>query len=66
METADRWVLKTPQHLGYVEDLFETFPGAVVIQSMFGIDIYASIITLSVLTGFYTIVGGLMAVVVTE
>ena len=25
-ETAERWVLKTPAHLGYLEALFETFP----------------------------------------
>ncbi len=32
-ESADRWVLKTPQHLGYIDTLLETFPGAVVIQT---------------------------------
>jgi len=32
-ESAERWVLKTPQHLGYLELLFETFPGALVIQT---------------------------------
>jgi hypothetical protein len=28
-----RWVLKTPFHLGYVDTLFEVFPGARVIQT---------------------------------
>jgi hypothetical protein len=32
-ETAERWVLKTPMHLGFLELLFETFPGAQVIQT---------------------------------
>lgn len=32
-ECADRWVLKTPHHLGFVEYLFEAFPGATVVQT---------------------------------
>jgi hypothetical protein len=32
-EAAERWVLKTPMHLGYLDLLFETFPGAHVIQT---------------------------------
>jgi len=32
-ETAERWVLKTPMHLGALDVLFETFPGALVIQT---------------------------------
>jgi hypothetical protein len=32
-ETAERWVLKTPMHLGHLDLLFETFPGARVIQT---------------------------------
>ncbi len=32
-EQAERWVLKTPQHLGYLDELFAHFPGAVVIQT---------------------------------
>ncbi len=31
-ERRDRWVLKTPAHLGYLEDLFATFPEARVIH----------------------------------
>jgi len=45
---------------------FSLFTGAVVLRGMFGIDLYTSIIGVSVLTGLYTIVGGLLAVVVTE
>ncbi len=29
----DTWVLKTPGHLGYIDTLFEVFPGARVIQT---------------------------------
>jgi hypothetical protein len=32
-ETAERWVLKTPMHLGSLDLLIETFPGARVIQT---------------------------------
>jgi Sulfotransferase family len=32
-ETAERWVLKTPMHLGHLDVLFESFPGAHVIQT---------------------------------
>jgi len=31
-EACQRWVLKTPAHLGYLDLLFETFPGAHVIH----------------------------------
>jgi SSS family solute:Na+ symporter len=45
---------------------FTLYTGAVVLEAMFGIDKWTSIIGTSVLTGIYTIVGGLLAVVVTE
>jgi hypothetical protein len=32
-ERAQRWVLKAPMHLGFLDLLFETFPGARVIQT---------------------------------
>jgi hypothetical protein len=32
-DVRERWVLKTPGHLGYVDTLFEVFPGARVIQT---------------------------------
>ncbi len=32
-ETAERWVLKAPMHLGFLDVLFATFPGVCVIQT---------------------------------
>lgn len=32
-ETAERWVLKTPHHLGYADVLLAVFPGALVVQT---------------------------------
>ena len=32
-ETAERWVLKAPMHLGFLDLLFETFPDARLIQT---------------------------------
>ena len=45
---------------------FSLYTGAVVLKGMFGIDINTSIIITAVLTGVYTIIGGLLAVVMTE
>ena len=45
---------------------FSLYTGAVVLEGLFGINLYVSIIGVAVLTGIYTIVGGLLAVVVTE
>ncbi|MBN2128533.1 MAG: sodium/solute symporter [Sedimentisphaerales bacterium] len=45
---------------------FSLYTGALVLKGMFGIRIMTSIIAISVLTGLYTIIGGLLAVVVTE
>ncbi len=45
---------------------FSLYTGAVVLQGMFGLDIHFSIILTAILTGLYTIIGGLLAVVVTE
>lgn len=45
---------------------FTLYTGAVVLEEMFGIDKTTSIVGTSVLTGIYTIVGGLLAVVLTE
>ena len=45
---------------------FTLYTGAVVLKGLFGIPIMSTVIAAAVLTGFYTIVGGLMAVVVTE
>jgi SSS family solute:Na+ symporter len=43
---------------------FSLYTGAVVLHGLFGIDLYVSIVATP--TGIYTIIGGLMAVVVTE
>ena len=45
---------------------FALYTGAVVLKGMFGFPITASIIGVALLTGLYTTVGGLMAVVLTE
>jgi len=45
---------------------FTLYTGAVVLKGMFGIDINLSIFVTAALTGVYTIVGGLLAVVITE
>lgn len=42
------------------------YAGAVVFETFFGINVFLSIILISILTGVYTILGGLRAVVVTE
>lgn len=42
------------------------YAGATVFEQFFGIDVYASIVLISVVTGIYTVLGGLKAVVVTE
>jgi SSS family solute:Na+ symporter len=45
---------------------FSLYTGAVVLKGLFGIDINMSIIVTAALTGIYTIIGGLLAVVITE
>ncbi len=45
---------------------FSLYTGAIVLNKMFGIDTMTSVIGVSLLTGFYTIIGGLLAVVLTE
>lgn len=45
---------------------FTLYTGAVVLEGLFGIPIMASIIVAAALTGLYTIIGGLLAVVLTE
>ncbi len=45
---------------------FSLYTGAVVLHGLFGINQMASIITVAMLTGLYTIIGGLLAVVLTE
>jgi SSS family solute:Na+ symporter len=45
---------------------FTLYTAAVVIKGLFGLNLNVSIITVAVLTGLYTIIGGLLAVVMTE
>lgn len=45
---------------------FSFLAGGIVLETLFGIDMYTSIIIIAALTGLYTIIGGLRAVVVTE
>ena len=42
------------------------YAGAMVFEQFFGINVYASILIISVVTGIYTVLGGLKAVVITE
>ena len=45
---------------------FSFLTGGKVLEALFGMNIYHSIIIIAVLTALYTIIGGLMAVVITE
>ncbi|MBX3252688.1 MAG: sodium:solute symporter [Chitinophagaceae bacterium] len=45
---------------------FSFLAGGIVLETLFGINMYISVIIIALLTGLYTIVGGLKAVVVTE
>ncbi len=45
---------------------FSFLAGGIVLETLFGINMYYSVIVIALLTGLYTIIGGLRAVVVTE
>lgn len=45
---------------------FSLLAGGIVLQTLFGVNMYTSVIVISLLTALYTIAGGLTAVVVTE
>lgn len=45
---------------------FSLYTAAVVLKALFGIDLHVSIVATAALTGIYTIIGGLTAVVITE
>jgi SSS family solute:Na+ symporter len=45
---------------------FSLLAGGIVLQTLFGVNMYTSVIIIAVITSVYTIVGGLTAVVVTE
>ncbi|MDO6431058.1 sodium:solute symporter [Flavitalea sp. BT771] len=45
---------------------FSLLTGGIVLETLFGIDMYTSVTVIAVVTAVYTIIGGLRAVVVTE
>jgi SSS family solute:Na+ symporter len=45
---------------------FSFLAGGIVLETLFGLNMYTSIVVIAALTGLYTIIGGLRAVVVTE
>jgi len=45
---------------------FSMLAGGIVLKTLFGVNIYVSVILISIITALYTIIGGLKAVVVTE
>lgn len=45
---------------------FSFLAGGIVLKTLFGVNMYLSVILIAVLTGIYTIIGGLRAVVITE
>ncbi len=45
---------------------FSLLSGGIVLQTLFGVDMYISVTIIAILTGLYTILGGLRAVVITE
>jgi SSS family solute:Na+ symporter len=45
---------------------FSLLTGGIVLQTLFGIDMYTSVTVIAIITAIYTIIGGLRAVVVTE
>ncbi len=45
---------------------FSMLAGGIVLKTLFGVNIYVSVIAICLITALYTIVGGLRAVVVTE
>lgn len=45
---------------------FSLLAGGIVLHTLFGVDMYTSVIVISIITTIYTVVGGLTAVVVTE
>ena len=65
---ASRWYLATVSVIGYVLTKISVtlYAGSVVIRELTGLDMLASAVVLVIITGLYTIAGGLRAVVYTE
>ncbi|HXF95042.1 MAG TPA: sodium:solute symporter [Gemmatimonadales bacterium] len=66
--SAARWYLTTVSIIGYVLTKISVtlFAGALVIQEILGLSIWAGAAAVVVATGVYTIAGGLRAVIYTE
>ena len=45
---------------------FSFLAGGIVLKTLFGVDLYTSVIVIAIVTGIYTIIGGLRAVMITE
>jgi solute:Na+ symporter, SSS family len=45
---------------------FSFLAGGIVLRTLFGVNLYTSVIVIAVITGMYTILGGLRAVMITE
>jgi SSS family solute:Na+ symporter len=45
---------------------FSFLAGGIVLKTLFGVNMYVSVIVIALLTGLYTVIGGLRAVVITE
>lgn len=45
---------------------FSFLAGGIVLKTLFGVNMYVSVMVIAILTGIYTIIGGLRAVVITE
>jgi SSS family solute:Na+ symporter len=45
---------------------FSFLAGGIVLKTLFGVNMYVSVLVIAILTGIYTIIGGLRAVVITE
>lgn len=63
-----RWFLSLVMLIGYIltKVSVTVYAGAVVFQTLMGIDFWTGALIVVILTGIYTIVGGLKAVVYTE
>src|SRR6185436_2920820 len=66
--SASRWYFTWVSVVGYVITKISVtlFAGGVVMQAVTGLDLYTSASILIVITGLYTILGGLRAVIYTE
>lgn len=65
---ASRWYLTTVSVIGYVLTKISVtlFAGGVVVRELTGLDLWTSAGVIIVLTGLYTVAGGLRAVIYTE